>query len=171
MPSLSLPLQPIRFLLFLWLGELWRAVVQSWSNISASFYQWDYLILLAVQNLKCLSCGWYLSCGSLSEGKWYWYIGCCYLWFLFPRLLFILLVESYGSKSRLPILNGMIMGLLCLSGTVAMLAYFVPVEAGMAIVLWIVIVAQKLYSQLVTPCTCCGYWSITRHCWLGCANC
>lgn len=37
------------------------------------------------------------------------------------------------------------MGLLCLSGAVALLAYFVPIEAGMAIVLWIgiVIVAQS----------------------------
>ncbi len=37
------------------------------------------------------------------------------------------------------------MTLLCLTGTVAMLAYFVPIEAGMAIVLWIgiVIVAQS----------------------------
>lgn len=37
------------------------------------------------------------------------------------------------------------MGLLCLCGTVALLTYFVPIEAVMAVMLWIgiVIVAQS----------------------------
>ena len=37
------------------------------------------------------------------------------------------------------------MGILCLTGTIALIAYLVPIEAGMAIVLWIgiVIVAQS----------------------------
>ena len=50
-----------------------------------------------------------------------------------------------GARVGYSILNGMVMGLLCLTGTVAVLAYFVPIEAGMAIVLWIgiVIVAQS----------------------------
>lgn len=53
--------------------------------------------------------------------------------------------KALGARVGYSILNGIIMGLLCLSGTVAMLAYFVPIEAGMAIVLWIgiVIVAQS----------------------------
>jgi len=53
--------------------------------------------------------------------------------------------KALGARVGYSILNGMIMGLICLSGTVAMLAYFVPIEAGMAIVLWIgiVIVAQS----------------------------
>jgi AGZA family xanthine/uracil permease-like MFS transporter len=53
--------------------------------------------------------------------------------------------KALGARVGYSILNGVIMGLLCLTGTVAMLAYFVPVEAGMAIVLWIgiVIVAQS----------------------------
>ena len=53
--------------------------------------------------------------------------------------------KALGARVGYSVLNGIIMGLLCLSGTVAMLAYFVPIEAGMAIVLWIgiVIVAQS----------------------------
>ncbi len=53
--------------------------------------------------------------------------------------------KALGARVGYSILNGLVMGLLCLTGTVAILAYFVPVEAGMAIVLWIgiVIVAQS----------------------------
>ncbi|MEH2373483.1 NCS2 family permease [Nostoc sp.] len=53
--------------------------------------------------------------------------------------------KALGARVGYSILNGIIMGLLCLTGTVAILAYFVPIEAGMAIVLWIgiVIVAQS----------------------------
>ncbi len=52
--------------------------------------------------------------------------------------------KAMGARIGYSILNAAAMGLLCLSGTIALLAYFVPVEAGMAIVLWIgiVIVAQ-----------------------------
>lgn len=52
--------------------------------------------------------------------------------------------KAMGARIGYSVLNGVVMGLLCLSGTVALLAYFVPIEAGMAIVLWIgiVIVAQ-----------------------------
>lgn len=53
--------------------------------------------------------------------------------------------KAMGARVGYSVLNGVIMGLLCLTGTVALLAYFVPIEAGMAIVLWIgiVIVAQS----------------------------
>ncbi|MBW4593215.1 MAG: NCS2 family permease [Brasilonema angustatum HA4187-MV1] len=53
--------------------------------------------------------------------------------------------KALGARVGYSILNGIFMGLLCLTGTVAILAYFVPIEAGMAIVLWIgiVIVAQS----------------------------
>jgi adenine/guanine/hypoxanthine permease len=53
--------------------------------------------------------------------------------------------KALGARVGYSILNGIIMGLICLTGTVAILAYFVPIEAGMAIVLWIgiVIVAQS----------------------------
>jgi adenine/guanine/hypoxanthine permease len=53
--------------------------------------------------------------------------------------------KGLGARVGYSILNGLLMGLLCLTGTIAVLAYFVPIEAGMAIVLWIgiVIVAQS----------------------------
>jgi adenine/guanine/hypoxanthine permease len=52
--------------------------------------------------------------------------------------------KAMGARVGYSVLNGLLMGLLCLSGTVALLNYFVPIEAGMAIVLWIgiVMVAQ-----------------------------
>jgi adenine/guanine/hypoxanthine permease len=52
--------------------------------------------------------------------------------------------KAMGARVGYSVLNGIIMGLLCLTGTVAVVSYFVPIEAGMAIVLWIgiVIVAQ-----------------------------
>lgn len=52
--------------------------------------------------------------------------------------------KALGARVGYSAMNGVAMALLCLSGTVALLAYLVPIEAGMAIVLWIgiVIVAQ-----------------------------
>ncbi|MUH00546.1 NCS2 family permease [Scytonema sp. UIC 10036] len=52
--------------------------------------------------------------------------------------------KALGARVGYSVLNGVVMGLLCLTGTVAIVSYFVPIEAGMAIVLWIgiVIVAQ-----------------------------
>lgn len=38
------------------------------------------------------------------------------------------------------LLNGVIMGLFCLTGTIGLWAYFVPIDSGMAIILWIGIV-------------------------------
>lgn len=53
--------------------------------------------------------------------------------------------KALGARVGYSVLNGIVISLLCLSGTIALLAYFVPIEAGMAIVLWIgiVIVAQS----------------------------
>ncbi|HEY9706395.1 MAG TPA: NCS2 family permease, partial [Allocoleopsis sp.] len=52
--------------------------------------------------------------------------------------------KALGARIGYSILNGIFMAILCISGTVALLAYLIPIEAGMAIVLWIgiVIVAQ-----------------------------
>jgi adenine/guanine/hypoxanthine permease len=52
--------------------------------------------------------------------------------------------KAMGARIGYSWLNGLVMGLLCLTGTIALLAYLVPIDAGMAIVLWIgiVIVAQ-----------------------------
>jgi adenine/guanine/hypoxanthine permease len=53
--------------------------------------------------------------------------------------------KEMGARIGYSVLNGVLMGLLCLTGSIALCAYFVPVEAGMAIVLWIgiVIVVQS----------------------------
>ncbi|RMG11374.1 MAG: NCS2 family permease [Cyanobacteria bacterium J055] len=53
--------------------------------------------------------------------------------------------KAMGARVGYSILNGIVMGIFCLTGMVGILTYFVPVEAGMAIVLWIgiVIVAQS----------------------------
>ncbi|GAB1543089.1 NCS2 family permease [Scytonema sp. NUACC21] len=52
--------------------------------------------------------------------------------------------KAMGARVGYSILNGIFMGIFCLTGTIAIVSYFVPIEAGMAIVLWIgiVIVAQ-----------------------------
>jgi adenine/guanine/hypoxanthine permease len=52
--------------------------------------------------------------------------------------------KAMGARIGYSWLNGLLMGLFCLTGTIALLAYLIPVDAGMAIVLWIgiVIVAQ-----------------------------
>jgi AGZA family xanthine/uracil permease-like MFS transporter len=53
--------------------------------------------------------------------------------------------KAMGARIGYSWLNGLIMGLFCLSGMIALLAYLVPIDSGMAIVLWIgiVIVTQS----------------------------
>lgn len=53
--------------------------------------------------------------------------------------------KAMGARVGYSWLNGIVMGVLCLSGTIALLNFFVPIDCGMAIVLWIgiTIVAQS----------------------------
>lgn len=53
--------------------------------------------------------------------------------------------KEMGARVGYSWLNGLLMGVLCLSGTLGVITYLVPIDAGMAIVLWIgiVIVAQS----------------------------
>jgi AGZA family xanthine/uracil permease-like MFS transporter len=53
--------------------------------------------------------------------------------------------KEMGARIGYSWLNGLIMGLLCLTGMIGLLAYFIPIDSGMAIVLWIgiVIVTQS----------------------------
>ena len=53
--------------------------------------------------------------------------------------------KAMGARVGYSWLNGLVMGLLCLSGTVGVLSFLVPIDCGMAIVLWIgiVIVSQS----------------------------
>ncbi|MGF1488089.1 MAG: NCS2 family permease, partial [Prochloraceae cyanobacterium] len=53
--------------------------------------------------------------------------------------------KEMGARIGYSVLNGIFMGLLCLSGTIGLLSFFIPIDSGMAIVLWIgiVIVTQS----------------------------
>jgi AGZA family xanthine/uracil permease-like MFS transporter len=53
-----------------------------------------------------------------------------------------------GARVGYSWLNALVMACLCLSGTVGLLAFFVPIDSGMAIVLWIgmIIVVQSFNS-------------------------
>ncbi|MEH1874654.1 NCS2 family permease [Nostoc sp.] len=142
-------LQPIRFYFpSLWLGDLWssRSVLVGYFSIILPMGLFN--LVGSLQNLESASaagdtypvapCLRINGIGTLVAAI----CGSC-----FPTTIYIGHPgwKAMGARVGYSILNGIIMGLLCLSGTVAILAYFVPIEAGMAIVLWIgiVIVAQS----------------------------
>jgi AGZA family xanthine/uracil permease-like MFS transporter len=56
--------------------------------------------------------------------------------------------KALGARSGYSVLNGVFCTLLCLTGSLAWIAWAIPIEAGMAIVLWIgvVITAQAFQS-------------------------
>jgi adenine/guanine/hypoxanthine permease len=60
--------------------------------------------------------------------------------------------KAMGARVGYSVLNAVFFTLLCLSGTVALVAMFIPVEAGMAIVLWIGLVMVSQAFQ-ATPRT------------------
>ncbi|MEH1779871.1 MAG: NCS2 family permease [Nostoc sp.] len=142
-------LEPIRlYLPSLWLGKLWssRSVLVEYFSIILPMGLFN--LVGSLQNLESASaagdtypvapCLRVNGIGTLVAAI----CGSC-----FPTTIYIGHPgwKAMGARVGYSILNGIIMSLLCLSGTVAMLAYFVPIEAGMAIVLWIgiVIVAQS----------------------------
>ena len=57
--------------------------------------------------------------------------------------------KALGARAGYSVLNGVFMSLLCFTGTLALVAWAVPVEAGMAIVLWIGIVIGAQAFQAV----------------------
>lgn len=142
-------LQPIRFYLpGFWVGELWqsRSVLVEYFSIILPMGLFN--LVGSLQNLEsaeaagdvypaapCLAAN---GVGTLIGAMF----GSC-----FPTTIYIGHPgwKALGARVGYSILNGLTMGVLCLTGTVAILAYFIPIEAGMAIVLWIgiVIVAQS----------------------------
>src|SRR5690606_20238599 len=55
--------------------------------------------------------------------------------------------KAMGACAGYSVLNGVFITLLCLTGTVAHVNWAVPVDAGMAIVLWIgVVITAQAYS-------------------------
>jgi AGZA family xanthine/uracil permease-like MFS transporter len=58
--------------------------------------------------------------------------------------------KALGSRAGYSILNGLFMAFICLTGTLGALAWAVPIEAGMAIVIWIGLVISAQAFQ-ATP--------------------
>ena len=55
--------------------------------------------------------------------------------------------KALGSRAGYSILNGLFMALVCVTGTLGYLAWAVPIEAGMAIVIWIgLIIAAQAFQ-------------------------
>lgn len=59
--------------------------------------------------------------------------------------------KAIDARRGYTILNGLFMALLCLTGTGALLAYFIPIEAGMAIILWIAIAIVAQSFTAIAP--------------------
>lgn len=59
--------------------------------------------------------------------------------------------KAMGARAGYSVLNGVFLTAVCLSGTLAHLAYAVPIDAGMAIVLWIGIVITAQAFQACPP--------------------
>jgi AGZA family xanthine/uracil permease-like MFS transporter len=58
--------------------------------------------------------------------------------------------KEMGARVGYSWLNGVFMAILCLSGTIGVLSFFIPIDSGMAIVLWIGI-AIVIQSVTATP--------------------
>lgn len=137
-------LQPIGFYApGIWLGELWssRGVLTTYLGVILPMGLFN--LVGSLQNLEsaeaagdcypatpCLAVN---GVGTLVAAI----AGSC-----FPTTIYIGHPgwKAMGARVGYSVLNGVLMGLLCLSGMAALLAYLVPIEAGMAIVLWIGIV-------------------------------
>lgn len=142
-------LQPIGvYLPGFWLGELWQSRTVLVDYLSVILPMGLFNLIGSIQNLEsaeaagdnypatpCLAAN---GIGTIVAAV----CGSC-----FPTTIYIGHPgwKAMGARVGYSVLNGVVMCLLCLSGTVGLLAYFVPVDAGMAIVLWIgiVIVAQS----------------------------
>jgi adenine/guanine/hypoxanthine permease len=150
----GLSLKPIGFYApQIWIGQLWQSKETFLAYFSVILPMGIFNLMGSIQNLEsaeaagdkypaapCLAAN---GIGTIVAAVY----GSC-----FPTTIYIGHPgwKAMGARVGYSVLNGLLMGLLCLSGTVALLNYFVPIEAGMAIVLWIgiVMVAQAF---TVTP--------------------
>ena len=57
----------------------------------------------------------------------------------FPTTLYIghLGMKQIGARAGYSLMNGVAMALLCLTGSIGLLSQYVPIEAGMAILIWV----------------------------------
>jgi AGZA family xanthine/uracil permease-like MFS transporter len=57
--------------------------------------------------------------------------------------------KGLGARAGYSVLNGVAMTIICLTGTLGYIAYTVPIDAGMAIVLWIgIVIAAQAFSAV-----------------------
>lgn len=142
-------LQPLGFYVpGFWLGDLWQGRSILAEYVSVILPMGLFNLIGSLQNLEsaeaagdtypaapCLAAN---GIGTIAAAL----CGSC-----FPTTIYIGHPgwKAMGARVGYSILNGIVMGIFCLTGMVGILTYFVPVEAGMAIVLWIgiVIVAQS----------------------------
>ncbi|MEM9135888.1 MAG: NCS2 family permease [Cyanobacteria bacterium P01_F01_bin.42] len=134
-----------------WLGEIWSQRQVLWEYFSIILPMGLFNLVGSLQNLEsaeaagdrypttpCLAAN---GVGTIVAAVG----GSC-----FPTTIYIGHPgwKSMGARIGYSWVNGLVMGLLCLTGAISILSYFVPIEAGMAIVLWIgiVIVAQSFTS-------------------------
>ncbi|MGK7874982.1 MAG: NCS2 family permease [Xenococcaceae cyanobacterium] len=132
----------------LWLGELWQQRTGLLSYFSVILPMGLFNLVGSLQNLESASaagdsypaapCLAVNGIGSIVAALF----GSC-----FPTTIYIGHPgwKAMGARVGYSLLNGVVMGVLCLSGTVGLLTFFVPIDSGMAIVLWIgiVIVTQS----------------------------
>jgi AGZA family xanthine/uracil permease-like MFS transporter len=135
----------------LWLGSLWDARTELISYFNVILPMGLFTLVGSLQNLEsaeaagdrfpaapCLAAN---GIGTIIAAGF----GSC-----FPTTIYIGHPgwKDMGARIGYSWLNGLIMGLLCLTGLIGILAYFVPIDSGMAIVLWIgiVIVTQSFTS-------------------------
>lgn len=131
-----------------WLGGLWEAKTVLLSYFSVILPMGLFNLVGSLQNLESAEaagdrypaapCLLVNGIGSIVAALF----GSC-----FPTTIYIGHPgwKAMGARVGYSWLNGLVMGLLCLTGTVGLLAFFVPIDSGMAIVLWIgiVIVSQS----------------------------
>jgi AGZA family xanthine/uracil permease-like MFS transporter len=146
-----------------WLGDLWQARTVLFDYFSIILPMGLFNLIGSLQNLEsaeaagdrypaapCLAVN---GVGTMVAAI----CGSC-----FPTTIYIGHPgwKALGARVGYSFLNGIALCLLCLSGTVALLAYLVPIDAGMAIVLWIgiIIVAQAFTAtpQLHAPAVVVG---------------
>ncbi len=141
-------LRPLGFYIpHLWPGDLWQARSAALEYLSVIIPMGLFNLIGSLQNLEsaeaagdvyptgpCLAVN---GLGSILAALG----GSC-----FPTTIYIGHPgwKAMGARVGYSLLNALGISLLCLTGAVGLLAYLVPIDAGMAIVLWIgiVIVAQ-----------------------------
>lgn len=145
----STVIAPIQFYLpQLWLGNLWEARAELISYFSIILPMGLFSLIGSLQNLESAEAAGDKfpatpvlavdGIGTLVAA----FFGSC-----FPTTIYIGHPgwKDMGARIGYSWLNGLVMGIFCLTGTISLLNYFIPIDSSMAIVLWIgiVIVTQS----------------------------